>query len=141
MRTSKILKDIAICSLIFFGVFYVLPKTLSLTLKSPYPIAAVSSNSMQPILEKGDLILIKGVKKGDIKTGDIVVYKIDEGFIIHRVIKLQDRVLITKGDANTYPDLPVKYDKVVGETVNIGKSPLTIPYLGNITAFANPVKK
>jgi len=137
MRTSKILKDIAICFLIFFGVFYVLPKTLSLTLNSPYPIAAVSSNSMEPVLEKGDLILIKGTKKGDIKIGDIIVYKGENGFIIHRVIKIQEENLITKGDANLYPDLPVEYEKVIGRTVNIGGEPFIIPYLGNITAFAN----
>jgi len=137
MRIPKILKDIAICFLILLGVFYVLPKTLSLTLKSSYPIAAVSSNSMEPVLEKGDLILIKGARKGDIKIGDIIVYKGENGFIIHRVIKIQEENLITKGDANIYPDLPVEYEKVIGRTVNIGGKPFTIPYLGNITAFAN----
>ena len=140
MRIPKILKDIVICFFIFFGVFYVLPKILSLTLKSPYPIAAISSNSMWPILEKGDLILVKGVKKDDIKIGDIIVYRVEDGFIIHRVIKLKDKTLITKGDANTNSDAPIQYEKVVGKTVNINEKPLVIPYLGNITAFANPVK-
>ena len=141
MKVPSALKDIMIFVLIFGGVLYGLPKAFSLILKSPYPMAAVSSNSMWPVLERGDLILVKGVEKDDIKIDDIVVYRVEDGFVIHRVIELKDKTLITKGDANQNPDLPVAYEKVIGKTVNISEKPFSVPYLGNITAFANPTQK
>jgi len=137
MDLKNLIKDVGIFVLITGGVFYGLPAVLSLALNTAYPIAAISSNSMWPVLERGDLILIEGAKKDDIKIGDVIVYEVENGFIIHRVTKLMDESLITKGDANTAFDQPIKYDKVVGKTINLGDSPVAVPYLGNITAFAS----
>ena len=137
MRISNFLKELIISVLIFLGVLYGLPKILSLALNSSYPVAAVSSNSMRPVLKKGDLIFVKGVEKEDIRVGDIVIYRVGENFIVHRVVKLEEGQLVTKGDANAIEDTPVSYDQVVGRLAKIGEKPFTVPYLGNITAFAN----
>ena len=138
MKIPNIIKDVVIFALIFGGVLYGLPKAMSFILKTPYPMAAISSNSMWPVLQKGDLVLTQGAEKEDIRVGDIVVYKLENGgFIIHRVIKLKKEELITKGDANQVADAPVEYEKVVGKALNINGKPFKIPLLGNITAFAN----
>jgi len=137
MDLKNLIKDAGIFVLIVGGVLYGLPAVLSSVLNTTHPMAAISSNSMWPVLEKGDLILIKGTKKDDIKIGDVVVYEAENGFIIHRVTELMDESFITKGDANTASDQPIKYDKVVGKTINLGDSPIAVPYLGNITAFAS----
>jgi len=122
--------------LIVIGFVFLIPKALSFVLKTPYPIAAISSSSMWPTLKAGDLILIEGVKKENLKIGDIVVYqnmKQGKGFTVHRVIKINDQNFITRGDANAVSDKPVKYNKLIGRVVYLGNHPFRMPYLGRIT--------
>lgn len=91
---------------------------------------------MWPTLKAGDLILIEGVKKENLKIGDIVVYQNMEqgkGFTVHRVIKINDQNFITRGDANAVSDKPVKYNKLIGRVVYLGNHPFRMPYLGRIT--------
>ena len=105
---------VAIVALIVFG----LPRFLSWSLGTQYPIAAITSGSMWPILKTGDIVLIKKIPKEDIKVGDIVVWQNQKGFTIHRVAKLDADTLTTKGDANFTDDPPVKYSEVIGRTVS-----------------------
>lgn len=116
------------------------PKVLAKVLDTPYPIASITSSSMWPVLKSGDMVFIKGVKdKNDINVGDIVVYNNPStgsgqgGFTIHRVVKLDQETFITKGDANNVNDQPVKYDELIGKTVNVSGKPLHIPYLGKLS--------
>lgn len=120
------------------GLVWGTPKALSYILKSEYPMAAITSGSMWPTLKTGDMVFIKGIHgKDEFEVGDIVVYKNPQGFTIHRVEeKLQDEV-ITKGDANNTKDTPVKYEDVIGKTVEFRGKPLKIPLLGNISIQLN----
>ena len=101
-------------------------------------MAAITSGSMWPTLKTGDMVFIQGVRdKDEFAVGDIVVYQNPEGFTIHRVEeKLPDEV-ITKGDANNTQDTPVKYEDIVGKTVEFRGKPLRIPWLGNISIAVN----
>ena len=127
----------AIVALIVFG----LPRFLSWRLGTTYPIAAITSGSMWPILKTGDIVLIKKIPKEDIKVGDIVVWQNAKGFTIHRVAKLDQDTLTTKGDANFTDDPLVKYEEVIGRTVYLsGNKPLRIPYFGFISVFAGQRK-
>lgn len=124
--------------LILFALIYGIPKAMSAVLQTPYPMAAITSGSMWPALKTGDLVLIKGVKgKEDMKIGDIIVYRNEKGFTIHRVIKLNDETVITKGDANNISDAPVKYGEIIGKTVSFDSKPFRIPYLGKISFLLN----
>ncbi|MDP3064841.1 MAG: signal peptidase I [Chloroflexota bacterium] len=80
------------------------------------PFAAVASNSMQPALTRGDLVILKGVPPADVRPGDIVVLSVPSAFqkefgypgnIIHRVTSVSvsgsSVSFQTKGDA-TNPD-------------------------------------
>ena len=66
------------------------------------------------------------VKVEEIKVGDIIVFKLDNKFVTHRVTAINDdNTFTTKGDANQTEDLvPVKFENFVGKTV------FSIPYLG-----------
>lgn len=125
--------------LAFLGALvYGTPKLLTKVLNTPYPMAVITSGSMWPELKKGDMVLIQGIEgKEDIETGDIVVYENEKGFTIHRVVKMDDLTLITKGDANNNQDSPVRYEEVIGKTVVLGEKPLRIPFLGSIGIFIN----
>ena len=108
-------------------------------------MASITSGSMWPSLKKGDLILIKGVEdKSEIKVGDIIIYQNPPsagsgqvGFTIHRVVEINEDSIVTKGDANNVNDAPVRYEEIIGKTVNINNKPLRIPFVGMIGILIN----
>ena len=114
-------------------VIFALPAFLSKKLGTEYPIAAITSGSMWPVLHKGDLILIEAVGKDDLKKGDIIVWQNNKGFTIHRIAKLNEKNLVTKGDANFTEDEPIAYSDVIGRIVEIGDSNARVPYLGYVS--------
>ncbi|MFH0936648.1 MAG: signal peptidase I [Candidatus Woesearchaeota archaeon] len=82
---------------------------------------------------KGDIMILKGVKPKNIKSGDILVYQLEiyPNPIIHRVIKISQKdfmyTFITKGDNNQAPDpIEIKEQQIK----NTGKAIIKIPYLG-----------
>jgi len=126
---------------ILVGLVFGTPRILSYVLKTPYPMASITSGSMWPALKKGDLVLIKGVSgKNEITLDDVVVYTNEMGFTIHRVIELNEQTLVTKGDANNTADSPIAYNEVVGRAVEWGQKPFRIPFLGNISLFISKTK-
>jgi len=140
---TKSMVSFAIYVAIIFVIIFGLPRFLSKTLNTPYPMAAITSGSMWPALEEGDLVFIKGISGEEIKVGDIIVYRNGERatFTIHRVVSLGEKTIITKGDANFSEDAPVSYEDVIGRAVNLRGKPVHIPYLGSITVFASNLKQ
>lgn len=133
----------AVYLVIVGGIVLGVPKLLSATLHTPYPMAAITSGSMWPALKEGNLVFIHGdIKKEDIKVGDIIVYRNQQNgtFTIHRVTKLKPTTLITRGDANLKDDAPVAYEDVVGRALTFSGKPVHIPYLGAITVFASNLR-
>ncbi len=117
------------------------PKVLVYTLGTEYPIASITSGSMWPELKKGDLVFIEYADKNNLAIRDIVVYKNEKGFTIHRIIELNEETLKTKGDANNIADAPVEYNRIVGKTVNLKDKPLRIPQFGKLTIWASGLRK
>lgn len=106
-----------------------------------FPILVVKSGSMEPVLYRGDVIIIEKVSPDDIKAdplnGDIIVfYKPGTNIlIVHRAIREVDTGFITKGDANTGSDYfsPIPPEYIVGRWTGI-----KIPYwtgLGYLSLF------
>lgn len=141
MQINNTIKNIAgwiIYFLVLILLIYGIPRAMSYFLDTPYPMASITSGSMWPALQTGDLVFIQGLKnKHDIRIGDIIVYRNQIGFTIHRVIKINNETVITKGDANNISDAPVPYDEVVGKAVTYNKSPIRIPNLGSISILMN----
>ena len=120
------------------------PKALSYYLKTDYPMAAITSGSMWPELKKGDLIFIEGLDNPrNVQIGDIIVYLNEkDAFTIHRVIKLEEETLTTKGDANNVEDKPIRYKDIVGRLYKIGNRNARIPKLGFVsTTFSKFAQK
>lgn len=139
-KLLKIILDIFVYVAIVGLIFWGLPVGLAKWLKTPYPMASITSGSMWPVLKEGDLILIQGVKKEDLKVGDIVVWSNPKGFTIHRIVKLDEKTLTTKGDANFKDDEPVKYEDVIGRAYQVGGKYIRIPYLGYISVISANVR-
>ena len=87
-----------------------------------YQALTIGSGSMSPAIEKGDVIILKGMKNEEarkIKKGDVLVYNHDNKIIVHRVIKKSNNgktiSFKTKGDYNNTKDSwTVKQEDVIG---------------------------
>ncbi len=138
---KKGLKNVGIAFLyiiILLSLIYAIPQALTWILGTDHPMASITSRSMWPALNKGDLVLIKGVdNKGEIQVGDIIVYKNPKGFTIHRVIQIKENSLVTQGDANNVKDAAIKYEEVIGKALTLKGKPAKIPFLGNVSIWIN----
>lgn len=105
------------------------------------PFGVVSSGSMAPTLNRGDLILVLRVPFDRVGVGDIVVFRDPNNgmAIAHRVVnKLEDGRLLTKGDNETYLDQarpgpvlpPIGEDLYLGVVPTVAGHPIKIPRLG-----------
>ena len=126
---------------------------LSFVYRTENPILAVASESMEPVLYKGDLILIEGIKnatkiqvgtKDSDNPGDIIVFH-EPGdpndLIVHRAVQRMENEdgtysFKTRGDNNIATDWwEVKESAIVGRYLNF-----KVPWLGNIALFFAPVE-
>ena len=89
-----------------------------------YRVYTIATGSMEPVLEVGDVIVIKEADYEELKVKDIITYESraagTEGMIItHRIIDMDDETkqLETKGDANEAVDPVIKDDQVLGKFV------------------------
>lgn len=90
-------------------------------------LASVQSGSMEPVLYKGDLLLVK--ERQDYAEGDIVVYQSEGLLVVHRIIDIDGRSVTTQGDANNIPDESFDMDCIKGEVV------LRMPAAGYVIDF------
>lgn len=150
MKSPKIFKRDYMTTLIMILVVVLIVFTfwfgLRFVFRTEHPILAVASGSMEPVLYKGDLILVEGIQDADNiyaapkdadPPGDIIVFQGLQDLIVHRAIsKYGDGTYSfqTQGDNNQSPD-----SREVQESDLVGKyTGFKIPLLGHIALFFNP---
>jgi signal peptidase I len=136
-KIIKIIIEWFVYAVVFIAIVWGTPRLLVTILHTDYPIASITSSSMWPELKEGDVVFIKGVSgKADVKVGDVVVYRNERGFTIHRIIEMGDDTLTTQGDANNISDPPIKYEQLVGKMITYGNGqPIKIPWLGKLSGM------
>ena len=92
-----------------------------------YGAAVVLSGSMEPTLSVDDLILVK--EQESYSLGDVVVFQDVGSLVVHRIVHMEDDIIITQGDANNVSDAPIPFSAVKGRVI------LSIPYAGIIVNF------
>jgi len=124
-------------------------KTLMLITGSESPVVVVLSGSMEPGFQRGDILFLY-MGSAPIRTGEIVVYKVEDRDIpiVHRAIKIHEErsddpipnaKILTKGDHNPgddrslYPpgQLWLKNEHIMGRAIGF------FPYLGMVTIIMN----
>lgn len=83
-------------------------------------------NSMFPLIKPNDFIIIDKADK-NISVGDIIAYEtrpmfnplVISGLITHRVIKIDENYITTKGDNVARPDIPIKKSQITGKVVAV----------------------
>lgn len=78
----------------------------------------VETGSMEDKIHTGDYIIL--VKKNDYFVGDVVTYNVNGYFITHRIIKIENGVITTKGDANNTEDEGITKDQIEGKVIYCG---------------------
>ncbi len=147
-KTSRALFYVVLILLVVAGASFLINDKLGgIQVYNVYP-----TNSMDPTLEVGDLVIVHSVPFTSIHPGVVIVFARPDPtgactseVIVHRVVNVTSQGLITQGDnrftnpvpdegppANEWP--PVPADCVKGEVV------FALPYLGQISeAFPPPL--
>lgn len=121
------------------GAIVSIPRVLSWGLDTPQPLAAVSGSSMWPTLNRGDLVLLQGVDGvEDLEVGDIIAFRQEQGFSIHRVVSIDGQTITTRGDGNFVNDPPVTIDDVMGKVARVAGHLVKIPLLGHLSLIFGP---
>lgn len=110
---KKILDIVLVLIIIILCTYLILSKLNRVVIYN------VKTGSMEDNIHVGDHILI--VKQKEYKIGDIVTYKKDNGYITHRIIKMNKNEVTTKGDANNVEDESIDKKSIVGKVVYSGK--------------------
>ncbi len=139
-KKYSIIKDIAIIVIGVVLIWFVVKVVFNVD----NPFYVVSSGSMIPVLNVGDILIVKdGNTFNSLKVGDVIVFNRPQGgdrVIVHRIIEISDRfgekVIVTKGDANDGiipgTDFPIR------EKDYIGTVAYTVPKVGLVLKYLNP---
>jgi len=68
---------------------------------------------MSPFIKAGEKVEIEGA--GRIRIGDVVLLKMKNGFLLHRVLFVFKNFVITKGDRSPFIDPPSEKKNVIGK--------------------------
>ncbi|OGL42603.1 MAG: signal peptidase I [Candidatus Schekmanbacteria bacterium RBG_13_48_7] len=94
--------------------------------KIPISIFVVEGSSMYPRLKRGDLIVVVKSKNISVSVDDIIVFRNPEiGLIAHRIIKITETGLFTRGDNNVVQD-----PEIINKDQILGRVRVRIPWLG-----------
>jgi len=86
-----------------------------------------TGSSMFPTIRHEDSVTVVAADASAIKTGDIVLYRLGEGVIAHRVIGIErtpdGRVgrVAFRGDWADLPDAPVQPDQILGRVLAVDR--------------------
>ena len=69
---------------------------------------------MSSAIEIEDIIIVK-LGNENLKKDDIITFKKENNLITHRIVKLNENEIITKGDNNNVADEPISRNDVVGK--------------------------
>jgi signal peptidase len=107
---------------------------LQLYLGTTTPLLAVESESMEPTLYRGDLVVVRSVEPESLQVGDIIIFQssMSDVPVVHRIVAIGfsggELQFTTKGDNNPSVDPnPVPGSAVLAKVVG------SIRYLGFIT--------
>lgn len=85
-----------------------------------YSLFEVVTGSMEPTIKVGDLIIVK--RDDNYKKDDIITYRLDDDFITHRITRIDNDFIYTRGDANNSEDNKIVLNQIIGREVLIIKN-------------------
>ncbi len=143
---KKIMNKNTIGTIKFVGVIVVIILVLKVVFTfvpplNKYDFFAIKTDSMDPIIEPGDLVVIKEIDSEDIEVGDIMAFYVDithdgnDEVVVHYIdeISLIDGKLIYKTKSHISE---IQDNWVIEEQDLIGIYSFQVNYLGKALLFA-----
>lgn len=136
----KILKVSSYCMVGLIICLSVFVMTLRFLGETPsifgYSFYYVLTESMEPEILPGDMIIGKYTEPEQLQVGDVITYKGDTGdlygkIITHEIVEIDDGIFTTKGIANDLPDPPINGSQILSKYV------VTIPLAGKLFSAIN----
>jgi len=130
-------------------IILVLSSLGTIITNQPMLLTAISSNSMVPVFQRGDMVVVWPLANEDtVEPGDIVIFSSESGYlstqgwIIHRVMEgnVEDGY-ITMGDNNEYSDQTlgdapsIERDWMVSRAPTLLGKPVVFPFIGFIPVY------
>jgi len=113
-----------------------------------------TGSSMYPTIRDKDVITVAAADAAGIKKGDIVLYRLGQGVIAHRVVGIEQtdegvaRRVTFRGDSADLADAPVVPDQILGRVLAVDRAGRHINLVGQwaglrqrVRASASKVKR
>ncbi|MCL7988420.1 S24/S26 family peptidase [Sphingobacterium sp. lm-10] len=88
---------------------------------------SLRGSSMSPFLKEGDLITVKPLTGVSLKIGHIVLAYFKNGYILHRIIRLDQDYVYIAGDANLVQIEKIERKSVIGLLCEASRHKNNIP--------------
>ena len=93
----------------------------------------VLSGSMEPTYKVGSVIYYKKISEKELKKEDVITFNVNDKTVSHRIVRIDNGLIETKGDANNTSDVhKIRYVNIKGK---VGK--ISIPYVGYYIKMVN----
>lgn len=120
---------ILIYILIFMFLIFIYINEMKSIKTFNYEAFVIVSESMEPEINVGDIVIIKKITEDSIKEEDIITFEKNDEYVTHRVKEINEqngeKIYTTKGDNNKVEDVEeVHYSEVKGIVI------FQIPYIG-----------
>jgi hypothetical protein len=87
----------------------------------------VKGHSMWPTLHSGDQVTVESVAVADLRAGDLVLLRNQEGLFLHRLLGFtRGGLLLTKGDGHRAPDTPWSSQALLGRATALSRRGKTV---------------
>jgi len=95
----------------------------------------MQGNSMYPNLRDGDMGVVQKCRTKDLRIGDIVVFRHNQNFVAHRLIRILQKdgktFYIAQGDKNRKPDSPFAEENISGKITSFKRGERLMTIGGN----------
>lgn len=86
-------------------------------------IAHVAGWSMEPLFHnRQSIVKVVPFEIDKMRVGDIVLYKVDDRYILHRVLEIQKDSIIARGDNNWFLET-INIDNIIGIAAGFWRKP------------------
>lgn len=93
-----------------------------------YSQAIVLSGSMEPAFSAGDMLIFEEAPRYAVR--DVVIFRQDDAFVTHRIVREENGGFVTQGDANNAADKAlVEPSRIEGRMIAV------IPGIGGLLTF------
>jgi signal peptidase I len=96
---------------------------------------------MWPFLKTGEKVMVKKVSAEDLRIGDIILYRLGNQMVCHRLVKkvasASGYLIYAWGDASPYLGEPITEKALVGKVISILRNGRIISFTGIGRHFVN----